>query len=185
MIRFVTTNPGKFREVASRLARDGIEIRCLDMEYPEVQADRLEDVVRFASRRVQGTVGGDFLIDDSGLFVEALGGWPGVYSSDAYRRLGCAGLLSLMRGERNRQARFRTVFLLHLDGEDRVFRGETRGAITPKPRGTHGFGFDPVFRPTGRRKTFAEMTTEEKNEVSHRGHATSSLARFLRGRRRS
>ena len=95
MITFVTTNPGKFREVSAKLAPLGIRLARRDRAYPELQADRLEDVVRFAAGLVAKEVRGEFLIDDSGLFVEALGGFPGVYSSYVYRTLGPAGLVRL------------------------------------------------------------------------------------------
>jgi len=183
VITFVTTNPGKFREVSAKLAPLGVRLRRRDRAYPEVQADRLEDVVRAAAHVVSREVRGEFLIDDSGLFVEALGGFPGVYSSYAYRTIGPAGVLTLMRGRRERAARFETVFLLGRYGRPaRVFRGVCEGAIARAPRGRGGFGFDPIFVPRGFRRTFGEMSLGEKNAISHRGRAAEALARHLRRR---
>jgi XTP/dITP diphosphohydrolase len=185
VITFVTTNPGKFREVSAKLAPLGVRLTRRDRAYPEVQADRLEDVVRFAAGVLTREVPGEFLIDDSGLFVDALGGFPGVYSSYVYRAIGLRGVLRLMRGERRRGARFETVFLLGGRGRTpRVFRGRCEGTIASAARGRGGFGFDPIFVPRGGRRTFGEMSLAEKNAVSHRARAAEGLARHLRRRSR-
>ena len=184
MITFVTTNPGKFREVSAKLAPLGVRLRRRDRAYPEVQADRLEEVVRYAAGVVADQVRGEFLIDDSGLFVDALGGFPGVYSSYAYRTIGPEGVLTLMRGRTDRAARFETVFLLGARGHPpRVFRGACQGTIARRPQGRGGFGFDPIFVPRGHRRTFGEMSLSEKNAISHRARAAEALARHLGGRR--
>ncbi|TLZ58765.1 MAG: RdgB/HAM1 family non-canonical purine NTP pyrophosphatase [Methanobacteriota archaeon] len=183
MITFVTTNPGKFREVSATLAPLGVRMRRLDRAYPELQADRLDDVVRFAAGIVARQVRGEFLIDDSGLFVDALGGFPGVYSSYVYRTIGPGGVLTLMQREARRSARFETVFLLGRRGRPpRIFRGACEGSIARAPRGRGGFGFDPIFVPRGSRRTFGEMSLAEKNAVSHRARAAEALARHLRRR---
>ena len=184
MITFVTTNRGKFREVSATLAPLGVRLRRLDRAYLEIQADRLRDVVTYAAGIVARQVRGEFLIDDSGLFVDALGGFPGVYSSYAYRTIGPAGILTLMRGEARRSARFETVFLLGRRGRpSRTFRGVCEGSIARTPRGRDGFGFDPIFAPRGSRRTFGEMSLAEKNAVSHRAKAAEALARHLRRRK--
>ena len=96
MIAFVTTNEGKFREVSAALAEASVRIVREDRSYPEIQADRLEKVVRFAATILDDQIPGDYLIDDSGLFLDAFGGFPGVYSSYVQKRLGCAGILRLL-----------------------------------------------------------------------------------------
>ena len=116
------------------------------------------------------------MIDDSGLFVDALRGFPGVYSSHAYRTIGPRGILGLLRSSPTRAARFETAFLFHDGTTGRLVRGACRGAIARSERGTGGFGFDPIFIPAGHRTTFAEMSVEEKNRVSHRGRAARALA---------
>jgi len=183
VITFVTTNPGKFREVSAKLAPLGIRMRRLDRAYPELQADRLRDVVTFAAGVVARQVPGEFLIDDSGLFVDALGGFPGVYSSYVYRTIGPRGVLALMTREARRSARFETVFLLGGPGRPpRIFRGVCEGSIARAPRGRGGFGFDPIFVPRGSRRTFGEMSLSEKNAISHRARAAEALAHHLRRR---
>ena len=180
---FVTTNEGKFREVAARLLDAGIRISHEDRSYPEIQTDRLEKVVRFAATILDDQIRGDYLIDDSGLAIDALGGFPGVYSSYAYKRLGSAGILKLLAGSRDRSASFETVFLLRQAEAHEVFHGMTRGTIADRERGSGGFGFDPIFLPEGATKTFGEMTLAEKNAVSHRARAVDALIAHLRNRK--
>lgn len=185
MITFVTTNPGKFREVGARLAPLGVRLRRLDRAYPEVQSDRLEDVVRYGATVVSRQVAGEFLIDDSGLFVDALGGFPGVYSAYVYRTIGPEGVLGLLRREARRTAHFETVLLLGRRGRASwIFRGVCAGSIARTSRGTGGFGYDPIFVPAGHRRTFGEMSLEEKNALSHRARAVDALAAHLRRRAR-
>jgi XTP/dITP diphosphohydrolase len=183
VIAFVTTNAGKFREVSVKLGETGVKLVHEDRSYPEVQADRLEKVVRFAATVLDDQVRSDYLIDDSGLFLDAFGGFPGVYSAYVFKRLGCAGLLKLLQGIPNRAATFETVFLLRTRDEHEVFHGECRGTIADRERGKAGFGFDPIFIPEGATKTFAEMTVSEKNAVSHRARAVDALLEYLRVRK--
>lgn len=182
MIAFVTTNEGKFREVSAKLAEAGLKITHEDRTYPEIQADRLEKVVRFAATVLDDQIRGDYLIDDSGLSLDAFGGFPGVYSSYVYKRLGCAGILKLLADARSREATFEAVFLLRSGGDHEVFHGVCRGTIATEERGKGGFGFDPIFVPDGGAKTFSEMTVPEKNALSHRARAVDALVRHLRGK---
>src|SRR5213596_1181353 len=106
VIAFVTTNEGKYREVSAMLADAGVKIVREDRSYPEIQADRLEKVVRFAATVLDDQIRGDYLIDDSGLFLDAFGGFPGVYSSYVHKRLGNPGLLKLLQDAKIRAATF-------------------------------------------------------------------------------
>ena len=180
MIAFVTTNEGKFREVSAMLAEGGIKLVHEDRSYPEIQTDRLEKVVRFAATILDDQIRSDYLIDDSGFFIDCFGGFPGVYSSYVHKRLGCAGILKLMEGVANRGAMFESVFLFRRGDAHEVFHGECRGTIPDRERGASGFGFDPIFIPEGAAKTFAEMTLSEKNAVSHRARAVAALLSLLR-----
>ena len=122
--------------------------------------------------------------DDTGLEVEALGGQPGVYSA-RYAGEHCTfadnvrKLLYEMEGKSNRRACFKTVVALILDGETHFFEGRVDGTIIESPRGEEGFGYDPVFVPDGFTETFAEMSAEQKNKISHRGRAMAKLIEFL------
>lgn len=123
--------------------------------------------------------------DDTGLEVEALDGQPGVYSA-RYAGEHCTfadnvrKLLHEMEGKSNRRACFKTVVALILDGETHFFEGRVDGIIIESPRGEEGFGYDPVFVPDGFTETFAEMSAEQKNKISHRGRAMAKLIEFLK-----
>jgi XTP/dITP diphosphohydrolase len=185
VIAFVTTNEGKFREVAAKLLEAGVRVVHEDRSYPEIQTDRLEKVVRFAATVLDDQIRGDYLIDDSGLFLDAFGGFPGVYSSYVYKRLGCAGILTLLEGARTRTAAFESVFLLRTGEQHEVFHGACPGTIAERERRKAGFGFDPIFIPDGATRTFAEMTVGEKNAVSHRARAVDALLAHLREQKES
>ena len=122
--------------------------------------------------------------DDSGLEIDALNGEPGVYSA---RYAGEHGnhaanikqVLDKLKDETNRKARFRTVISLIWNGEEYFFNGTVEGTIRPTPSGTDGFGYDPIFEPLGYAITFAEMTMDEKNQISHRAKAMEKLVAFL------
>lgn len=146
--------------------------------FVEPQEDELERVV--AQKLAQLPAGGGpALVEDSGLFVRSLGGFPGVYSNYAFRTVGLNGLLRLVEG-RPRQATFAAVIGWRAaDGTTRLFRGEAEGHLSPRALGHGGFGFDPIFVPRGSRKTFAELSPEEKNRTSHRGRALDALVRAL------
>ncbi len=178
-IQFITTNAGKFAEVSEQLAQANLKIVHLDRSYPEIQTDRLEKVLKYAATGLDDEVKGDYLIDDSGLFIEALGSFPGVYSAFVQKKIGNKGVLKLMAGEKYRAAFFETVFLLRKGDEHEVFHGQCRGTIAEAERGKGGFGYDPIFIPDGETRTFAEMSVKEKNALSHRGRAVEALLAYL------
>lgn len=177
MIRFVTTNPGKLREARAYLD----DVEGIDYEYVEIQADDLEPIAAYGAEDAQAAVGaGDpVIVEDSGLFVDPLGGFPGPYSSYVYDTLGIDRVADLAQeAATDPPAHFRSV-VGYCDGETvETFRGSVRGRIVA-PRGEGGFGYDPIFEHDGR--TFAERSTEEKNAISHRGRALANLADWLAG----
>ncbi|WP_456421801.1 XTP/dITP diphosphatase [Thermococcus sp.] len=178
-LAFITSNPGKVEEAREYFKPLGVEVYQLRIEYPEIQADTLEEVAEYGAKWLAEKIEGPFFLDDSGLFIDALRGFPGVYSAYVYKTLGYLGILKLLEGEMNRSAHFKSV-IAYWDGELHIFTGRVDGEITTEPRGKGGFGFDPVFKPRGFDKTFAEMTTEEKNKISHRGRALRAFAQWLR-----
>ena len=187
---FATNNSHKLEEVRAILGeRFRIaslkEIGCTD-DIPET-ADTLEGNAMQKARYVKEKFGYDCFADDTGLEVVALNGAPGVYSAryagpghDSEANM--QKLLKELEGKTNRQARFRTVIALLLEGEEHTFEGIVPGTILTERRGTAGFGYDPVFVPEGFKETFAEMGNEEKNRISHRARAVQRLAEFLAGR---
>ena len=188
-IVFATNNSHKLNELRSIVGgRVNIlslaDIGCHD-DIPE-DADTLEGNALQKARWVKERYGYDCFADDTGLEVAALGGAPGVHSARYAPGTGhdsqanMALLLKNLEGATDRSARFRTVIALLMGDDDPVcFEGTVEGEILTTPRGTDGFGYDPVFVPTGSTRTFAEATPDEKNAVSHRGRATRKLVARL------
>lgn len=186
-IVFATNNNHKLSELR-RIVGDRFkilslaEIGCHD-DIPET-ADTLEGNALMKARYVKERYGYDCFADDTGLMVDALGGAPGVYSAryagpghDSAANM--ALLLENLRGVTDRKARFVTVIALILDGVEKTFTGKVEGEILTAPEGDGGFGYDPVFRPEGHNATFALMSPDDKNAISHRGRATALLVEYL------
>ncbi|UCE90990.1 MAG: RdgB/HAM1 family non-canonical purine NTP pyrophosphatase [Methanobacteriota archaeon] len=168
----MTTNDGKFREVSQQMALHGLQLEHLKMPYPELQTESLESTIIPGLLWLVSKFERPVMIDDSGLFVDALKGFPGVFSSHAFKTLGCEGMLCLLEGAEMRDARFECCIGYLAPGEDPfIAKGIAKGSISAEMRGRGGFGYDPIFVPEGRSKTYAEMEVDEKNEVSHRGIA--------------
>ncbi len=171
-LNVITSNRGKYVEYKEKLKGHHREIEMVNIYYPEIQTDSLEAVVKFALKELEDHA--PLIIDDSGIFIDALDGFPGVYSAYVMKTLGCEGILSLMEDQDDRSSRFECV-IGYLDEEKKLFKGISKGSITYEKKGTKGFGYDPIFRQDGFEKTYAEMTSEEKNRISHRGRAMDKL----------
>ena len=186
-IIFATNNAHKLSEVQAVLG-EGFELvtprMCgVEEDIPET-AETLEGNASQKAHYLYKKTGLDCFADDTGLEVEALDGAPGVHSARyatdghdfaANNRL----LLKNLEGKENRRARFRTVISLIEGGEEHLFEGIVEGRIIDHESGEEGFGYDPLFVPDGFDRTFAEMTAEEKNAVSHRGRAVRKLVAYL------
>lgn len=166
-------------ELRRELGRLGIEVEHLRLDYDEIQADTLEEVIVHALETLRQRGLDNFIIDDSGLFIDALRGFPGVYSAYVLRTLGCDGILRLMENVQPRGARFRCCIGASVWGRSVITNGESVGRITTEKRGSGGFGFDPIFLPDGGQRTYAEIPLEEKNAISHRGRALRAFAAQL------
>ena len=187
---FATNNAHKLEEIRE-MAGGQYEIVSLkeigcQEEIPEEQ-DTLEGNALQKARFVKERYGADCFADDTGLEIAALGGEPGVrsarYAGEGHdSEANMRKVLAKMEGADDRRARFRTVIALILDGEEHLFEGEVRGEILREKHGAEGFGYDPIFRPEGFAESFAEMSLDAKNAISHRGRATRALIRFLNGR---
>ncbi len=177
----MTGNPGKMIEIKGLLEPLGIVTVQRDMDYPEIQSSELREVVKAGADWLMERQKCPFILDDSGLFINAHGGFPGVYSSYVHKSIGNKGILRLMERVRDRTAVFRTVIGLMKD-KDRLefFIGECRGSITTEEEGDQGFGYDPIFKPEGMEVTFANMSTAQKNSCSHRGKALKRLREHLK-----
>ncbi len=180
---FITKNKGKYAEV-SELAREyNININMLAVEKLEIQSDDIKEIALFSARWVASKINRriPIVVEDAGLFVEALNGFPGPYSSYVYKTLGVNGILKLLEGVENRRAYFKAVAVLeHPELGEHAFEGVVYGRIAYKPKGSRGFGFDPIFIPDGEEKTFAELSPSEKNKYSHRARAFRSLFNWIK-----
>ena len=172
---FITGNRHKYEEIRKIIPK----IKMLEMKYPEIQADSLEEVAKYGIEFLKEKIKENFFIEDSGLFIEALKGFPGVFSSYVFKTIGNEGILKLMDGMKDRKARFVSI-IAYYDGEIHMFRGECSGKISFEIRGNKGFGFDAIFIPNGSKKTFGEMDTEEKNKYSHRSKAIKKFKEYLK-----
>lgn len=207
MLRYVTTNEGKVAEAREYLD----DVSALEFDYTEIQSDSLADIAARGAREAHAHAGEPVIVDDAGLFVDALGGFPGPYSSYVEDTVGIEAVGRLAERERDEEADDRAAFrcvIAYCDGEEftaspdpvdrgdrvtaaatgpdegaddgssssgppvKLFEGVVRGRIV-EPRGDGGFGYDPIFEHDG--TTMAEMSTVEKNAISHRGRA---LAKF-------
>lgn len=187
-IVFATNNKNKLREIREIMS-DLYEVLSLDdigcHEEIVEDAETIEGNAKIKADFVTNKYHEDCFADDTGLEVEALNGAPGVYSA-RYAGEHCSyqdnvnKMLNAMRGKTNRKAAFRTVIALNLGGKSYTFEGRCDGQIIESQRGTDGFGYDPIFMPDGFNQTFAEMSHEEKNAISHRGRATKKLIAFLK-----
>ncbi len=187
---FATNNAHKLEEVKAILEPEYqivslMELGCFD-DIPETEKT-LDGNALLKARYIFDKYGVDCFADDTGLEVKALNGEPGVYSA---RYAGEANnaqenmkkLLKNMTGVENREACFRTVIALIESGEVRFFEGKIEGKIAEAPKGTAGFGYDPVFVPNGYQLSFAELGLEEKNKISHRALAVEKLTKYLKSK---
>lgn len=184
VVLFATSNRGKLEEARAILAPFGISVEGYDGKGVEIQAESTSEVAAYASRGAAKAAGKAVLVEDAGLYVESLGGFPGPYSAYAFKTIGLAGIIALLRpSPRARAAEF-VSSLAYCEplGEPALFEGRAAGRITTKPRGTKGFGFDPIFVPEGGRKTFGELTMDEKCAVSHRADSMTKFARWYLSR---
>ncbi|MCE4601634.1 MAG: XTP/dITP diphosphatase [Desulfurococcales archaeon] len=173
-----TRNRNKFLEAAGILSSSPIDLKMLEVDKEEIQADDPEPIALHAARRIHRETGLPVVVDDTGLYIHHLGGFPGPYAEYVYRTIGLKGILRLMVDAIDRRACFKTSLALVSSSYEHVFNGVTCGVITREIRGSEGFGYDPIFIPEGYSRTYAEMSLDEKNRVSHRGKAFRELAKW-------
>ena len=176
MITFITGNEHKVKEAENIFKDYDIELEHIDLGYDELQGT-LEEVAlsgaKYASRKLDKPV----IVEDAGLFIRALNGFPGTYSHYVQDTLGNQGILKLMEDVSDRYAEFRSVIgYCAPNSEPKTFLGKVKGEIAVEERGDLGFAFDPLFYVPSEDKTFGELTTEEKNQFSHR---KNSLMKFI------
>lgn len=179
---FATTNVHKFAEARQVLAEYGIAAALLKLETIEIQDDDIQRIAKASAEDAAKKSSMPILVEDAGLFIEALRGFPGPYSSYVYRTLGVDGMLKLMKDISRRDAFFQSAvafFNPEIQSTPICFEGNVKGKICYRVQGKQGFGFDPIFEPLGGNgRTFAEMTTAEKNRYSHRAWALRKFAKW-------
>jgi XTP/dITP diphosphohydrolase len=187
-IVFATGNPNKLKEINSAINSFefiGLKDLGITEEIPET-GDTLKKNALQKAKYVYDKTGFDCFSDDTGLEIEALDYRPGVYSamyagSDCNAENNMRKVLEELGETPNRNAQFKTVIALILEGKEYFFEGVVKGEILKEKTGKDGFGYDPIFRPLGYKESFAEMSIAQKNEISHRGLAVKKLVNFLAG----
>lgn len=178
-IYFITRNRHKFLEASRIMQKYGIKLEIREINKLEVQSLSLREIVLHGLVNLYSLVSKPLVIEDAGLFIRTLNWFPGPYSSYVFKTIGCQGILKLMDGIEDRYAKFKSV-VGYIDAKNTIlFEGEVEGSIAYEARGNRGFGFDPIFTPKGENKTFAQMSIEEKNKLSHRAKAFKKLAEWL------
>lgn len=168
---------GKLREAEKILNKYGINIVHAPLLLEEKRSESVDEIAEGCALRAFSILRKPLFVEDSGLFVPALNGFPGTYSAWALKKLGNEGILRLLEGK-DRGAEFRCAVAFTEGKEVRLFTGSVRGRVTESIRGNGGFGYDPVFVPEGEEKTFAEAPSL-KDSLSHRTRALQKFGEFL------
>lgn len=186
IIYFVTGNIHKYSEISTLFKSEYLNytLKHKNIKTIEIQAKSIEEVALHKLQSIEGHLNGSYFIEDAGFFVDIpLNGFPGVYSSYVMKTLGNKGILKLINNFNDSQAHFTSIIALYFKPLDKklIFEGKVYGKVSNTARGSGGFGFDPIFLPNKiPNKTFAELTMEEKNLISHRGQAWSKFINFLK-----
>jgi len=184
---FATNNQGKLAEVQKMLPNSIQLLSLKDIEcFDDIEetASTLEGNAKIKANHITEKYGFNCFADDTGLEVNALNGEPGVYSAryagePVNAENNMQKLITNLANKKDRDAQFRTSICLNIDGKQFLFDGICKGEILTEKQGEKGFGYDPIFTPSGYTKSFAQMTSEEKNKISHRGLAIQKLINFL------
>ncbi|MHA1689321.1 MAG: XTP/dITP diphosphatase [Promethearchaeota archaeon] len=185
-IYFITGNHHKFEEIKALFKNHFLnyELEMKNAHPIEIQADDLVEVALFKLNSIKDRINESCFVEDAGFFVDhPLNGFPGVYSSQVFKKIGNQGILRLIDNPSQSRARFKAVIALYFKSHDKVyiFEGEVVGKVAGKIKGSQGFGYDPIFIPNAMpHKTFGEITKEEKNKLSHRAIAIEKLIDFLK-----
>ncbi len=176
MLSLVTSNKHKHEEIFSYLNSKHIEIKWVQMSYEEIQADDNETISIDSCKKLTNKIRQPFFLEDTGLYIANLNGFPGPYSSYVQNTIGNENILKMASDSK---AYFKTVITLYWRKNFYQFSGMLNGKISSKISGNLGFGYDPIFIPDNSNKTLGEMTTDEKNKISHRFLALKKLYGFI------
>ncbi|MBY9002618.1 MAG: RdgB/HAM1 family non-canonical purine NTP pyrophosphatase [Candidatus Lokiarchaeota archaeon] len=185
-IFFITGNSSKYNEIQQLFKQETINYNLIqkDLKTIEIQAESIKSVAEFKINSVKDKLICSAFVEDAGFFVDnPLNGFPGVYSSYVMKTIGNKGILNLIENFEDSRAHFSAAIALYFKPLHKIFffEGTVEGKVSNLQKGNHGFGFDPIFIPDEiPTKTFAELTTTQKNSISHRGKAWLKLIDFLR-----
>lgn len=175
-VTFASTNENKYREVEKILSSHGISVDFMWTSPVEIQSESLEEIAREKAKSAFVQVGKPVIVEDDGLFVDALKGFPGQYSSHAFKTIGNAGIIKLLVASADRSASFRSSIAFYDGKHLSISEGRVDGKISDNVT-EGGWGYDPIFVPSGTSLTFAQLK-EKKNEYSHRKKALDDFARL-------
>ncbi|WEU39725.1 MAG: XTP/dITP diphosphatase [Candidatus Odinarchaeum yellowstonii] len=181
-IYFATGNPHKVEEAKLILKNYNVDLAHLNIQRVEIQSTDLAEIATYSLNQIVKEFKQPVFVEDTGLFINSLNGFPGPFSSYVFKTLGNKGIIKLMKEETDRRALFKTVIAFKESDKNtvKIFVGETQGFIAEETRGV-GWGYDPIFIPLeGDGRTYAEMSLEEKNMLSHRFKALKLLGESLR-----
>ncbi|MHB8361585.1 MAG: RdgB/HAM1 family non-canonical purine NTP pyrophosphatase [Thermoplasmataceae archaeon] len=178
MIKFVSSNEYKFEEIREMMKIRGIDIEWVKLKYEEIQSDSTEEISRDSCSKLKEKIHGKFFIEDTGIFIKALSGFPGPYSSYIQKTIGNKGIIDLMVNL-PREATFVTVISYWNGTNILQFKGETDGIVADAISQGRAFGYDPIFIPKGKDMTMSLLSLEEKNKVSQRGKAMNDFIQYL------
>ena len=175
---FVTCNKNKVKE-AQEIVGGKFQIKQLPIDYPELRSDYPEDIAKVAAKQLADKLKKALFVEDSGLFIKALNGFPGTNSAYIHKRIGLKGILKLMKGVKSREAMYVSAVAYCEPGKNPLsFLGSEKGRIANKIKGGYGFGHDPIFIPEGSRKAYGEMENVEEVKKFRRG-AVLKLLKYL------
>lgn len=188
VIFFATDNIDKFNEACRIMDRFKIAVGMLRVKASEIQSESLEEIAKASVTDTFRRCNLPLIVEDAGLFVDTLEGFPGPYAAYVYKTIGNKGLIKLLKEDENRKATFHSVVAYHSTElkSPLCFKGEVSGEITEEERrgsSKKTFGFDPIFKPAKSDRTFAEMTIQEKNKHSHRAQALTEFAEWYKTNR--
>ncbi len=188
VVFFATNNIHKFKEARDLLNKNYVNMGMLRVKGPEIQSNSLVEIAKTCALETYQRCFLPIVVEDAGLFIDELNGFPGPYAAYTYKTIGNKGLIQLMKNFRNRKAHFKSVvaYLDKVTEPPVIFEGYTEGEIKESEHIDYkgsGFGFDPIFSPSDSSRTFAQMTIEEKNRFSHRAKAFRKFAEWYRKNR--
>ena len=179
-IIFASTNESKFNEIFLYLKTFNIELEFVRFESIEIQSNRLEDIALQKSKEAYGKIGQPLIVEDTGLFIDSLKGFPGPYSSFVLDTIGNQGILDLLLKKTKRSALFRSIVAYKDSNKHMTFSGDTKGTISEHIT-EGGWGYDPIFIPDGSTATYGQLGVTNKMGVSHRTNALNNFAEWYSG----